>query len=84
MLQKKAFAVILGSEYRSYGNELKVLAQDKLNTRRLKLAPPLLIYAPSIPGTQTSSNQIQDIFSTQEARISSLHPNARQCGTSWL
>ena len=37
MLQKKAFAIILGSEYKSYRNALKVLAQDKLDTRRLKL-----------------------------------------------
>ena len=37
MLQKKAFAIILGSEYRSYRNALNTLAQDKLQTRRLML-----------------------------------------------
>ena len=37
MLQKKAFAIILGSQYKSYSNALKVLAQERLNTRRLKL-----------------------------------------------
>ena len=37
MLQKKAFAIILGSEYISYRNALNTLAQDKLQTRRLML-----------------------------------------------
>ena len=37
MIQKKAFAIILGKGYSSYDNALKVLDQDKLHTRRLKL-----------------------------------------------
>ena len=35
--QKKAFAVILGNEYRSYENALKTLKQEKLVIRREKL-----------------------------------------------
>ena len=37
MIQKKAFAIILGAEYRSYNFALKILCQEKLNDRRLKL-----------------------------------------------
>ena len=37
MLQKKAFAIILGSGYRSYRNALEKLSQDTLYTRRLQL-----------------------------------------------
>ena len=38
MVQKKAFAIILGSKYRSYRNALCLLSQDTLNSRRLKLS----------------------------------------------
>ena len=37
MVQKKAFAIILGKGYKSYNNALKVLGQEKLHARRLKL-----------------------------------------------
>ena len=37
MIQKKAFAIILGLNYKSYNNALTVLSQDKLSARRLKL-----------------------------------------------
>ena len=37
IIQKKAFAIILGPEYKSYNNALTVLNQEKLSTRRLKL-----------------------------------------------
>ena len=37
MVQKKAFAVILGKGYKSYNNALEVLGQEKLHARRLKL-----------------------------------------------
>ena len=33
MIQKKAFGVILGSEYKSYSNALSVLSQDTLSSR---------------------------------------------------
>ena len=34
MIQRKAFAIILGANYRSYNNALEVLSQNTLNTRR--------------------------------------------------
>ena len=37
MLQKKAFAIILGSNYRSYRNALEKLSQETLHSRRLQL-----------------------------------------------
>ena len=36
-VQKKAFVIILGSQYKTYSNALKILDQVDLNTRRLKL-----------------------------------------------
>ena len=38
MIQKKAFGVILGSEYKSYSNALSVLSQDTLSSRRQLLS----------------------------------------------
>ena len=35
MIQKKSFAIILGSKYKSYQNALKTLNQEMLSTRRL-------------------------------------------------
>ena len=37
MIQRKAFAIILGANYRSYNNALEVLSQNTLNTRRQNL-----------------------------------------------
>ena len=37
MIQKKSFAIILGSKYKSYRNALLSLSQDTLHSRRLKL-----------------------------------------------
>ena len=37
MIQKKCFAIILGSAYKSYNSALKTLSQEKLCDRRLKL-----------------------------------------------
>ena len=37
MIQKKAFAIILGSRYRNYTNALSILGQEKLSARRVKL-----------------------------------------------
>ena len=42
-IQKKAFAIILGKTYKSYSNALKVLDQEKLETRRLKLCEKFAI-----------------------------------------
>ena len=36
-VQKKAFAIILGSGYKSYNQALKTLSQEELSLRRLKL-----------------------------------------------
>ena len=38
MVQKRAFAVILGADYVSYESALLVLDQDRLEKRRLELA----------------------------------------------
>ena len=38
MVQKKALAIILGSEYKSYSNAMSVLSLDTLQTRRGKLS----------------------------------------------
>ena len=37
MIQKKAFAIILGAKYKSYSNALTLLEQSTLSSRRLKL-----------------------------------------------
>ena len=37
MVQKKAFAIILGENYRSYESALEILDQERLETRRTKL-----------------------------------------------
>ena len=37
MVQKKAFAIILGARYRNYSNALALLDQETLSSRRLKL-----------------------------------------------
>ena len=49
MIQKKAFAIILGKGYRSYDNALKVLQQDNLSTRRLKLCKNFAIKCTNNP-----------------------------------
>ena len=38
MIQKKAFAIILGSRYKSYNSALNILVQEKLHVRRLQLS----------------------------------------------
>ena len=38
MIQKKALAIILGSEYKNYSNALRALSQETLHTRRTNLA----------------------------------------------
>ena len=43
MLQKKAFAIILGPQYRNYDNALNILCQEKLNIRRLQLCEKFAI-----------------------------------------
>ena len=37
MIQEKAFAIILGLNYKSYNNALTVISQDKLSAQRFKL-----------------------------------------------
>ena len=37
MIQKKAFAIILGSDYKSYSNARNILNQELLSTRRVQL-----------------------------------------------
>ena len=37
MVQKKAFAIILGRNYESYESALEILDQERLDTRRTKL-----------------------------------------------
>ena len=43
MVQKKAFAIILGQSYRSYSSALSSLSQEKLSTRRDKLCKTFAI-----------------------------------------
>ena len=79
MMQKKAFSVIFGTDYRSFSNALK--AQDELKPRLLMLCTSFAVKCIRHPGTLISSNLIKDTLSTLEARTSSLHPKARPQGT---
>ena len=37
MIQKKAFSIILGQKFKNYNNALKILQEENLSLRRLKL-----------------------------------------------
>ena len=58
MIQKKAFVIILGSRYKNYNNALKILSQEKLQTRRLKLCENFAVKC-------TQNSRHADLFPTK-------------------
>ena len=59
MIQKKAFGIILGPNYKSYNNALTVLGQEKLSAGRLRLCENFATKC-------VKSQRHQDIFPRKE------------------